>query len=61
MSEPWGGYTFVSSSSKKSSFKNKNNQKTEVTMKALKLSLEMTLWLLYPAIVLAITLYSIIM
>ena len=30
-------------------------------MKALKLSLEMTLWLLYPVIVLAITLYTILL
>ena len=30
-------------------------------MKTLKLSIEMTLWLLYPAIVAAITLYTILL
>jgi hypothetical protein len=55
------GHTFVSSTSQKSSLTNiQNLLKTEAIMKTLKLSIEMTLWLLYPAIVAAITLYTIL-
>jgi hypothetical protein len=57
-----GGYTFVSSTSEKSSLTNiQKLLKTEAIMKTFKLSIEITLWLLYPAVVAAITIYTILL